>query len=145
VADQQQPPGWGAPPPTQGPQVRVWSDPKPPWYRRGWVLFLAGLLLGGILGSAATGQQSQQRAATVTSVVKEPYPVFTDNCAELRNELERTVCERIKTSLREEGAAAATTIRTTTTRPKPAPGADLRGRRLRGRRRDQTWHLQDPR
>jgi hypothetical protein len=96
MSDQQQP-GWGPPPPLpQGPQVRASSDPKPSWYRRGWVLFLAGALLGGILGSGAAGagQPSTPSAATGTSVVMQPYPVFTDNCAELRNELEQTVCER---------------------------------------------------
>jgi hypothetical protein len=69
MSEQQQPPaGWGPPPSSpKGPEVRAGSDPKPPFYRRGWfplVTFLAGAVVG-VGGAGGAGQQ--QAAAPVTS------------------------------------------------------------------------------
>ena len=45
------PPSWGQPPPNPSPP-RPAGPPSPPWYRRGWVLFAAGLVVGLLFGSA---------------------------------------------------------------------------------------------
>jgi hypothetical protein len=94
MSEQQPPPaGWGRPPP-----ARPKTDAQP-WYKRGWVIFLAGVLVGGIIGAASGGKSGSQ--ATATSIV------FRDREVPARPQ---------PTSMPTAGRAGQTT---TITKPKP--------------------------
>jgi hypothetical protein len=96
----QQPAGWGQSPPLAQPK----TDYRP-WYKRGWVLFVAGLVLGGVIGSAAAGaSDSDPQAAPDTSIVFQDRDrkVFTTYCEDLESATERKTCEDVQAIQRRE-------------------------------------------
>jgi hypothetical protein len=80
------PPSWGQPPPSMPPPGPPASQPKPQWYRRGWVLFAAGLVLGLLFGSAIgsadpappAGQRPRTTATFTAPGVTEAVPEVTE-------------------------------------------------------------------
>ena len=63
-----------APPPVERPPIYGPGPPAIPppparghWYRRGWVIGLAALLVGGVIGVAAGSSKTAPRAKTVTA------------------------------------------------------------------------------
>jgi hypothetical protein len=83
------PPAWGQPPPNPQPRPsyeqppRPAGQPTPPWYRRGWVLFAAGLVVGLVLGSAIGSADPTQptgrrgRTAATTPAATDAAPEVT--------------------------------------------------------------------
>ncbi len=78
-------------PPTHGSRP---PDVPPPverghWYRRGWVIALGALIIGAVIGSAASSTKTTPRAATVTApaqtvVQTVPGPTRTKTVARVR-------------------------------------------------------------
>ena len=78
------PPSWGQPPPSTSPPGPPAGQPKPQWYRRGWVLFAAGLVLGLLfglaIGSADPTPPTDQRPRTAATA---PAPTATEATTEV--------------------------------------------------------------
>ena len=86
------PPSWGQPPPNPQSQPSNPQPPPPasqpslPWYKRGWVLLLAGLVVGLLFGSAIgsadpappTDRRPRTAATTPAPAATEATPEVTD-------------------------------------------------------------------
>jgi hypothetical protein len=77
------PPSWGQPPNSTPPPSPPAAQPSPPEYKRGWVLFLAGLVLGLLFGSAIgsadpTPPAGQRPKATATASAATEATEVTD-------------------------------------------------------------------
>jgi hypothetical protein len=122
---QQQPAGWGSPPPPRPPRVSGL-----PWYQRWWwAVALAAFLLGVVL--AGMGQpEPEPEIRTVTQVSERP--VWTPECEEIPNQAERRQCEGIIAGYNRSLQPATTTTDASTTattrRPRPATTTTRRPR-----------------
>lgn len=112
------PSGWGAPPPPPEPPR---PPGRPPWWRRGWVLAIAGFLLGAVVGTAGAGEQ-QVRTVTVISIVTSLVTVAPTTTEPTTT---KTTRAPTTTTTRPKATSPPTTRRraTTTTRP-PARKCD---------------------
>jgi hypothetical protein len=105
--------GWGPPPPPHGPDVGAGSDPKPPFYRRGWlplVTFLVGAAIG--VGVTAAGNPEPQ-TRTVTEVSVQEIPTFKESCSDYTRVDDIAACRLAQ----EKREAAAPTTSPPVTRP----------------------------
>jgi hypothetical protein len=119
MSEQQPPSGWGPPPPPpKGPEVRAASDPKPPFYRRGWFPLLT-FLVGAVVGvGSAGGTESEPQTRTVTQVSVQEIPVFKESCSDYTRVADIAACRAAQE--KREAPAPTTTSRPAATRP-PAP------------------------